>query len=113
MDEQIVGRPGRRTGPLLAVELFVQGESMSDRQLLRVVAGTPVREVLARAGHADAVEAIAAGRLGLAQFGQRAGLDDPVTAPTRIEVLLPITADAKAWRHQRVAARRASKRSNR
>ena len=112
MDEHVVRRPGRRTGPLLAVELFVQGEAQSDRQLLRVIAGTPIRDVLARAGHADAAVAIAAGRLGLAQFGQRAGLDDPVTGPTRIEVMLPITADAKAWRHQRVAARRARKRSS-
>lgn len=110
MDERILRRPGRRTGPLVAVEVLVQHEAGSDRQRLRVVVGTPIREVLVRAGHAAAIEAIDAGTRGLGTGGRRTGLDAPVTEEMRLEVLLPITADAKAWRHRRVAERRAAKR---
>lgn len=71
--------------------------------------GCSIREVLARAGHAAAIADIEAGGLGLARFGARARLDDRLMTATRVEVMQPITADAKAWRHERVAARRAGK----
>lgn len=111
MDEQVLRRPGRREGPRVAVELLVQHEGQSDRQLLRVVVGTPIREVLLRAGHAAAIAGIEAGSLALGVGGRRAGLDAPILAAQRVEVLLPITADAKAWRHRRVAERRARRRA--
>lgn len=96
---------------LVAVEVYVQGDGEADRQRLRVAPGAPLRAVLERVGHAALIGRIAAGELGLACFSRRAGLDDLVQAECRIEVLLPITADAKAWRRERVAARRAGKRS--
>lgn len=90
----------------LLVEVVVQLEDGLDRQVLRVTEGTPIRVVLGMAGHHDAVARIEAGTMGLARHGHRAWLDDPLNTPTRIEAMLPITADAKAWRHRRVAERR-------
>ncbi len=92
----------------LPVEIFVQHEQGSDRQALRFAPGTSIRQVLVRAGQGAAVKGIEAGELGLSRHGIRARLDELLTAGTRIEVMLPITADAKAWRRERVAARRAN-----
>ena len=93
----------------LAIEVFVQLPEGADRQMLRMPSGCSIREVLALAGHAAAIAAIEAGELGLARHGARARLDDRLTTATRLEVMRPITADAKAWRRERVAARRAGK----
>lgn len=116
----------------IPVETVVQTADGLVRQALRMPAGATLGEALRRAGHADAVAAIADGRLGLSRFGRRAWLDDPLgdasgdtsnetsgEAPgdaggssipvravdwVRIEVLLPIGADAKALRRARAAA---------
>ena len=93
----------------LVIEVFVQLPEGTDRQMLRMPSGCSIREVLALAGHAAAIAAIEAGELGLAHHGARARLDDRLTTATRLEVMRPITADAKAWRRERVAARRAGK----
>ena len=98
-------------GPMaeLMVELYVQAEDDgTDRQCLRVAAGTTIRAVLERAGHGELIAFVERGQRGLARWGRRAALDDPIGEASRIEVRLPITADAKAWRRERVAARRAS-----
>ena len=104
-----IRRPGVSNRlPCLFVEIVVQDEGGALlRQALRVTAGASIRGVLVKAGHADAVTRIEASERGLALHGQRAWLDDPVLVSTRIEVMLPITADAKAWRRARVAERRA------
>ena len=91
----------------MPVELYVQAEDGADRQCLRVLSGTTIQAVLERAGHAGTVALISAGTRGLARWGRRAGLDEALVEASRIEVVLPITADAKAWRRERVAARRA------
>lgn len=96
-------------GDWCTIELFLQTADGRDRQIIRVRRGTSIRELLVRAGHPSTVAAIEAGERGLARHGSRARIDDPLTGDSRIEVMLPITADAKAWRHQRVAARRAAK----
>lgn len=89
------------------VEIVVQTDEGLLRQALRVEVGSSIRAVLASAGHPEVVARIEASRGGLARHGRRARLDDTVDQPTRIEAMLPITADAKAWRHRRVAERRA------
>ncbi len=95
------------------VEVVVQQPDGLARQTLRVAHGTSIRAALTGAGHADVVVSVEAGRMGLSRHGQRAWLDDAIATPTRIEAMLPITADAKAWRHQRVAERRARTRGRR
>ncbi len=97
------GRPGR----LVAVELYVQTEAGADRQCLRLEAGTSIATLLERTGHGALVAALRAGQLGLSCWGRRVGIDEGLHATSRVEVMLPITADAKAWRRERVAARRA------
>lgn len=60
-------------------------------------------------GPAAMIEDALAGRAGLALHGVRARSVDPVEAGDRIELLTPIQADAKAARHQRVEAARATR----
>lgn len=110
MNRQQWTRQAQPEGRSLPVEVVVQHEAGCDRQVLRIAPGSSIREVLARAGQVAAISGIEAGQLGLSCHGSRAKLDDPLTSATRIEVMLPITADAKAWRRERVAARRANQR---
>jgi putative ubiquitin-RnfH superfamily antitoxin RatB of RatAB toxin-antitoxin module len=81
------------------------------RQSHRVPAGTSVRALLCRAGFEPVVRRIEAGTLGLACHGRRAWLDDILRDGDRIEVVAPISADAKSARVERVALDRARRRS--
>lgn len=73
------------------------------RQLHRVAAGTSIRQLLRQAGLMDAIERIEAGALGLSCHGKRAWLDDILADQSRVEMVEPIQADAKAARVRRVA----------
>lgn len=81
------------------------------RQRHRVAAGTTIRQLLHLAGQQALVERIAGGRLGLAVYGKRAWLDDILLDGSRVEVLAPIDADAKAARVARAAADRNRRRN--
>jgi putative ubiquitin-RnfH superfamily antitoxin RatB of RatAB toxin-antitoxin module len=72
----------------------------------RVPAGTSIRALLRQAGMASVIARIESGDLGLASHGKRAWLDDQLAEGARIEVVAPITTDAKAARVARVAADR-------
>lgn len=74
----------------------------------RVPAGTTIRQFLGQQA-ASLVADIDARQRGLSRFGKRAWLDDPLLPDDRIEIMLPIQADAKAARFERVARARAAK----
>ena len=96
---------------MISVETVVQdaGRPLL-RQQHRVVEGTTIRALLRDAGFDGVVAAIEKGTLGLAVHGKRAWLDDILVDDTRIEVMAPIEADAKAARAARVAADRSRRR---
>lgn len=102
----------------IAIELVVQHEAPAadatpsactlDRSMHRVPTGTTIRQFLERQA-ANLIADIDARQRGLSRFGKRAWLDDPLLADDRIEIMLPILADAKAARFERVARARAEK----
>ncbi len=92
---------------MIRVETVLQEADGLCRQQHRVPDGTTIRQLLDRAGLAGAADRIAAGTLGLSCHGRRAWLDDPLVDDARVEMLLPVRADARAERRQRVAAERA------
>jgi putative ubiquitin-RnfH superfamily antitoxin RatB of RatAB toxin-antitoxin module len=94
---------------MIRVETVLQEEADLFRQQHRVPAGTTIRQLLDRAGLADAIERIAGGALGLSCHGRRAWLDDPLADGARVEMVRPVRADARAARRQRVAAGRAER----
>lgn len=81
------------------------------RQQHRVACGTSIRELLRQAGLTEAIARIESGALGLSCHGKRAWLDDTLADDSRVEMVEPIHADAKAARRQRVAAERARSRA--
>ena len=97
--------------PMFSVELVCQQPAYTlQRSQHRVPAGTTIRQfLLAQPQGSALVAAIDARQLGLARFGRRAWLDDPVQPDDRIEILQPLVADAKAARFARVAQARAAK----
>ena len=92
---------------MIRVETVLQEGGDLCRQQHRVPDGTTIRQLLERAGLADAIGRITAGSLGLSCHGRRAWLDDPLADGSRVEMVLPVRADARAARRQRVAAARA------
>lgn len=102
---------GQVPPPMFSVELVCQQPAYTlQRSQHRVPAGTTIRQLLLAQPEGSAlVAAIDARQLGLARFGRRAWLDDPVQPDDRIEVLQPLVADAKAARFARVAQARAAK----
>lgn len=103
LDDDATGGVGDRAAPGEPAALL--------RQQHRVAAGTSIGELLRLAGLEQVAAAIAAGRLGLAVYGKRAWLDDILADGSRVEVVAPIAADAKAARAARVAADRSRRRS--
>jgi putative ubiquitin-RnfH superfamily antitoxin RatB of RatAB toxin-antitoxin module len=95
----------------MRVETVLQDGTELHRQQHRVPAGMTIRQLLERAGLAEAAAQVAAGRLGLSCHGRRAWLDDPLTDGARVELVLPVRADARAERMRRVAAARARRRA--
>jgi putative ubiquitin-RnfH superfamily antitoxin RatB of RatAB toxin-antitoxin module len=81
------------------------------RQRHRIAAGTTIRQLLHMTGQQALVERIAGARSGLAVFGKRAWLDDILLDGSRVEVIAPVEADAKAARVARAAADRNRRRS--
>lgn len=108
-------RPAADT--LIAVELVLQQPAAGQppaytlsRSMHRLPAGTTIRQLLLRlevAGEAGLVAAIEQKARGLSCHGRRAWLDDPLRHNDRIEVLMPILADARQARFERVARSRA------
>jgi putative ubiquitin-RnfH superfamily antitoxin RatB of RatAB toxin-antitoxin module len=105
-------------GPMISVETVLQlpgdpagRETALDRAQHRLPEGTTIRQLLRRAGLADAAARIETGVLGLSCHGKRAWLDDVLVDGARVEMVEPIRADAKAARMQRVAADRARRRA--
>ncbi|MDO4233025.1 MAG: RnfH family protein [Lautropia sp.] len=102
------------TPALISVELVVQQEVPDtspraytlDRSMHRVASGTTIRQLISQHA-ANLATDIEARHRGLSRFGKRAWLDDPLQPDDRIEIMLPILADAKAARFQRVAQTRA------
>ncbi len=94
---------------MIRVETVVQDAGALARQQHRVPDGTTIRQLLDRAGFAGAAERIAAGTLGLSCHGRRAWLDDPLVDGARVEMVLPVRADARAARRQRVTVQRAER----
>ena len=94
---------------MIRVETVLQEAGALCRQQHRVPDGTTIRQLLDRAGFAGAAERIAAGTLGLSCHGRRAWLDDRLVDGARVEMVLPVRADARAARRQRVAAERAKR----
>lgn len=101
---------------LIAIELVVQHAATDttpsahtlDRSMHRVPAGTTIRQFLGQQA-ASLIADIDTRQRGLSRFGKRAWLDDPLHADDRIEIMLPVLADAKAARFERVARARAAK----
>jgi putative ubiquitin-RnfH superfamily antitoxin RatB of RatAB toxin-antitoxin module len=81
------------------------------RQQHRVAAGTTIRQLLLETELAEIASRVDDGALGLAVYGKRAWLDDILVDGSRVEVVAPIEADAKAARVARVAADRDRRRS--
>lgn len=96
------------------------------RSVHRVPAGTTIRQLLRLACPAPGVEAQPHGHgqptgadqliadienrtRGLSRHGRRAWLDDVLVEANRVEVMLPIVADARKARFERVAKNRARK----
>ncbi len=105
---------------MIGVETVLQVSTTGDpaapgqsllRQRHRVTAGTTIRQLLQAAGLQGVVERIDSGRLGLSLHGKRAWLDDVLPDGSRVEVLAPIEADAKAARVARAAADRSRRRN--
>ena len=94
---------GASTGPQLPPLL--------QRQQHRVSEGTTIRGLLSATGLGNVLEGIESGRLGLSVYGKRAWLDDILVDGSRIEVVAPIQADAKAARVARAAADRGRRRT--
>lgn len=104
---------------MIGVETVLQASATGDpaghgqpllRQRHRVAAGSTIRQLLQVAGLQEVAERIDSGRLGLAVYGKRAWLDDVLLDGSRIEVVAPIEADAKAARVARAAADRRRRR---
>ena len=95
---------------MIRVETVLQEGTALYRQQHRVAEGTTIRQLLDGAGFAGVAERITAGSLGLSCHGRRAWLDDRLVDGTRVEMVLPVRADARAARRQRVAADRAGRR---
>ena len=92
---------------MIRVETVLQAGEGLHRQQHRVPDGTTIRQLLEEAGFDGVAERIAAGSLGLALHGRRAWLDDPLVDGARVEMVLPVRADARSARRERVAAARA------
>ncbi len=78
----------------------------------RVPAGTTIRQLLQRLeaqGHAGLIAELDARTRGLSRHGRRAWLDDALLQDDRLDLMLPILADAKKARFERVAAKRERK----
>lgn len=73
------------------------------RQQHRLAAGMSIRQLLCQAGLEAAITRINSGELGLSCHGKRAWLDDILADGSRVEMVEPIQADAKAQRARRVA----------
>ncbi|MGE0802280.1 MAG: RnfH family protein [Lautropia sp.] len=98
---------------MIAVETVIQrdGDAPLARACHRVPAGTTIRTLLQAAGERGAIARIEARMLGLAVFGRRAWLDDPLADGDRVEVVAGIVADIRSARSARVAAARARQRA--
>ena len=98
------------THPMISVQTVLQAERGEPLPILhqqhRVAGGTTIRELLRQAGLDPTVTLIESGALGLALHGQKAWLDDVLRDGSRVEVLEPVNANAKAARAERVAADR-------
>jgi putative ubiquitin-RnfH superfamily antitoxin RatB of RatAB toxin-antitoxin module len=110
--------PGAR--PAISVETVLQAAPAGAgaepgfalvRQQHRIRAGTTIRGLLQAAGLDAAIAAVESGALGLSCHGKRAWLDDVPSDGSRVELVAPIRADAKAARAQRVADDRARRRT--
>jgi len=104
---------------MIAVETVLQVSLTADaaglaqpllRQRHRVMAGITIRQLLQAIGARELADRIDSGRLGLSVFGKRAWLDDVLLDGSRVEVLAPIEADAKAARVVRAAGDRSRRR---
>ncbi len=99
-------------GMIAAASTDLQPPPLLLRQQHRVSEGTTIRGLLGgAAGLSEVLEGIENGRLGLSVYGKRAWLDDILVDGSRIEVVAPIQADAKAARVARAAADRGRRRS--
>lgn len=96
---------------MIRVETVLQAGTELVRQQHRVPPGTTIRGLLERAGLADAANRVTRGELGLSCHGRRAWLDDELRDGARVELVLPIRADARAARVARVASARERRRT--